>query len=67
MEDKIVGAFSSYGGKEKCKQSFGVGKHVKKKTVGTPTRECEDNIKKSLIELVWDGVDTICYGSDRKK
>ena len=50
----MVGACSTYGGEERCIQSFD-GKPEGKRPLGKPTRRWEGNIKMDFREVGWGG------------
>jgi len=51
-ENGMGGAFSTYGGEERCVQEL-VWKPERKRPLGRPKRRWEDNIKMDLQEVGW--------------
>jgi len=53
MKNEKGGACSTYGGEERCIQSFGGGNLRRKRPPGRPRRRWEDNITIGLQEIGW--------------
>ena len=62
------GAWSTYGGEERCKQGFGGEGDVRERDhLGRPRRRWEDNIKMDLQEAGSGGMDWIDLAQDRDR
>ena len=60
------GAWSTYGGEERCMQGIG-GETWGKEPLGRPRHRWEDNIKMDLQEVGCGGMDWIKLAQDRDR